>query len=55
MAYICLVIYSVRVYIVSSDFFLQTGITVDGARIYLRESMVAENGAVHVIDRVLLP
>lgn len=32
-----------------------TDVTVDGARIILREGMIASNGAVHVIDRVLLP
>lgn len=32
-----------------------THVTVDDARIILREGMIAVNGAIHVIDRVLLP
>ncbi|EFX69557.1 hypothetical protein DAPPUDRAFT_328996 [Daphnia pulex] len=32
-----------------------TNITVNGTRIIIRDGMIAENGAIHSIDRVLLP
>lgn len=32
-----------------------TGIKVNGTRIHIREGMIAENGAIHSIDHVLLP